>query len=46
MWDTINTMDAVFVEMRDFTKWIVRLLPDDVYRELQYALMHNPELGP
>ncbi len=35
----------VFVETKVFTRQIIKLLPDDEYRELQNELLANPEAG-
>ena len=35
----------VFIETPIFTKEIVRLLPDDSYRRLQFALFLRPQTG-
>ena len=39
------TLDMVFIETSLFTKDIQRLLPDDVYRQFQMALMFRPDVG-
>ena len=38
-------MKAVFVEMPAFARFRVDYLDDDGYRELQQAMMKNPEAG-
>ena len=38
-------MKAVFIESVEFTDCVVRLLPDDVYANLQQELMDNPDKG-
>ena len=38
-------MQAVFIETRDFTDWVHRFLPDDVYSSLQLELMNDPDKG-
>ena len=35
----------LFIETPTFTKQITTLLPDDAYKELQSALMANPDAG-
>jgi hypothetical protein len=35
----------LFIETPTFTKQITTLLPDDAYKELQGALMANPDAG-
>ncbi len=35
----------VIIETKVFTKIINALMPDDQYRELQLALMIDPEIG-
>src|SRR5436309_14123406 len=35
----------LFIETPTFTKQITALLPDDIYKELQSALMANPDAG-
>jgi hypothetical protein len=35
----------VFEELSNFTRSVNRLIPDDSYAELQFALAANPELG-
>ena len=38
-------MKAVFIETTDFTQWVTKYLPDQVYAELQNDLMENPDKG-
>ncbi len=38
-------MKAVFVESRNFTKWVSAYFPDEAYAELQQELMDNPQKG-
>ncbi len=38
-------MQAVFIETRNFTDWVHRFLPDDVYSSLQLELMRDPDKG-
>ena len=46
VWDRLAIlMKAVFVETTDFTDWVHRFLPDDVYSQLQQELMNDPEKG-
>lgn len=38
-------MNLVFLETPLFSRLLGRYLSDESYRELQWALMENPELG-
>ena len=38
-------MKAVFIESKEFTEWVVQVLPDDSYAKLQQELMENPNKG-
>lgn len=35
----------IFIETTIFTRQVLELLPDEKYRELQSALIDNPEIG-
>ena len=36
----------IFIETTIFTRQVLELLPDEQYRELQSALIDDPEIGP
>ena len=38
-------MKAVFIETSVFTEWLPEYLTDDVYSDLQHALMADPQKG-
>lgn len=40
-----NYNAMVVVETTHFTRWILKYLKDEEYRELQYYLMEHPEFG-